>query len=159
MTQATFSAGQSVLFNGGIATINSIKGRWINITFKALDGGALTTKNVGFKDVGFKDVTPAPTEDTSGRKNGVVDAKYLSRYNRVKLEDGAIVKDNGDDAAQLLRGVELDEVFKIVAHKLGVTIKSLHEKYDHLNNGQQRMNLGNRLRKALRDADKAATAK
>lgn len=153
MTQATFSAGQSVVVStkGTIAkgTIVGIKGRWINVQFA--NG---TTKNVGFKDVTPGKTAPRATVAPEDRKNGVVNAKYLGNYTKIKLDDGSVVRDNGDDAATLLRGAELGEIFKIVAHKLGVTQVSLHDKYDHLNPGQQRMNLGNRLRKALRDADK-----
>lgn len=141
---ATFAAGQSVNVNGKPATINSIRGRWVNVQFA--DG---PTKNVGFKDV-----TAAPAAASGDRKNGVVKANYLSNYQRVKLEDGSVVRDNGDDAAQMVRGLDIGEIYSLLAKKLGITKKSIEEQYAHLNVGMQKMNCTNRLRKALRDADK-----
>ena len=58
--------------------------------------------------------------------------------------------DCGDDLAEGLRTLPLDKVYSKASKALGVTAKSLKEKYGHLNNGMQRMNLGNRLRAALR---------
>lgn len=58
--------------------------------------------------------------------------------------------DNGDAVALLLRGADLDTVYKIGAKELGVEEKELRTKYAHLNAGQQRMNIGNRVRAAIR---------
>lgn len=91
------------------------------------------------------------------RKNGVVPAKYLSRYSRHNLGDGVVVVDNGDGVATLLRGLELPEVYTLVAEKTGQNEAELVARYAGLNPGQQRMNLGNRLRGWLkRDAAKMA---
>lgn len=40
----------------------------------------------------------------------------------------------------------LDEVYEVGAKHLGATVRELKAKYKHLNNGQQRMIIGNRLR-------------
>lgn len=140
---------QTVILKGGeTAIINGVKGRWINVTL----AGADKPKNIGLKDVaGIVEVEQTPS---TGRRNGIVPAHYLDSYAKVTLEDGTITRDNGDDVAILLRGKELDEVVRIVAHKIGVTQAVLRERFGHLNPGQQRMCLGNVLRKALRDADK-----
>ena len=67
--------------------------------------------------------------------------------------------DNGDQVALLLRGKTLDEVYSLTAEHLLTTVEELKERYKHLNAGQQRMNLGNRLRKIVRDLEKQAEAK
>ena len=54
-----------------------------------------------------------------------------------------------DFIGHTLAGLTLDQV-KHVAEKVGVD----HHKYDHLNVGQQRMNLGNRLRTLVKPNDK-----
>lgn len=53
-------------------------------------------------------------------------------------------QDVGDEAAQLLRGS--DDIYAAASKFLGVEAKDLRAKYAHLNPGQQRMNLGNRMR-------------
>lgn len=58
--------------------------------------------------------------------------------------------DNGDAVALMLRGADLDTVYKIGAKELGVSEQELRTKYAHLNPGQQRMNVGNRVRAAIR---------
>lgn len=54
--------------------------------------------------------------------------------------------DNGDRAARDLRGLDLDGVYRLVAGVLSLSEAELRVKYGGLNPGQQRMNLGNRLR-------------
>ncbi|WP_373081969.1 hypothetical protein [Zhongshania sp.] len=74
-------------------------------------------------------------------------------YVKTKIGTGKEAKsaiDNGDNVAETLREMHLEEVYSHVAKTLGVTAKSLKERYGHLNAGQQRMNLGNRLRGFLR---------
>lgn len=56
-------------------------------------------------------------------------------------------KDIGDPVAVALRACEsLDEVYEAGAEALGETVATLKGKYGHLNPGQQRMNIGNRMR-------------
>ena len=133
---------------------------WIAVTLA--DGSSAKARAKDLSDI--REVKQVLTCDDEGnevvaekseRKNGVVDARYLDRYVTVKLDNGATVKDNGDDVAQLLRGMELVEIYELASAKLGIDMSELTLKYEHLNPGQQRMNLGNRLRKAFRDADRA----
>lgn len=185
MTQATIAAGSRVTANGGkLATVISIKGRWIKVRFD---------HNNSEKNVGFKDVTPlvekskrvstktpghacpkcGSEEVYHGRtvngivqdeetvwgchecgwdnltKNGMVDPAARARYTRAKIGD-VVCLDNDDEVAKALRGMDLFDVYKAAADVLDTTAKELKAKYEHLNNGQQRMNLGNRIRKAIR---------
>jgi hypothetical protein len=58
-------------------------------------------------------------------------------------------KDIGDEIAVALRECkDLNAVYKLAARLLKVKEGELKDKYGHLNTGQQRMNLGNRLRGA-----------
>lgn len=57
---------------------------------------------------------------------------------------------NGDEVGRMLEGTTLAEVYLKASHLLGVTEAELLVKYGHLNPGQQRMNLGNRMRGYLR---------
>lgn len=73
-----------------------------------------------------------------------------SRYVRheVKTESGRKAFDIGDKVADRLRGKTLDEAYDAAAKVLGESTKALRAKYEHLNPGQQRMCLGNRMRHA-----------
>ena len=60
--------------------------------------------------------------------------------------------DNGDEIAQFLRPRALSDVYVSAACLLREDVVLLHRRYAHLNPGQQRMNLGNRIRGAARKA-------
>lgn len=56
-------------------------------------------------------------------------------------------RDIGDEVATLLREAgDLDAVYAAGAKFLGCDVASLKSKYGHLNPGQQRMNVGNKMR-------------
>lgn len=124
------------------ARILGTKGRWVKVTL--LDSGQ--EFNVGFSDI--VSIFNAP------KTGNLIPKTYADTYTRTKLEDGSVSVDNNDDVAQMLRGESLSACYSAAAKKLGVSPAHLREKYEHLNNGMQRMCVGNILRKALRDADK-----
>lgn len=67
----------------------------------------------------------------------------LARKERAKSGE----RDVGDEVAVKLRGAgSLDDVYRVGAEYLGVPEEELRAKYGHLNPGQQRMNIGNRMR-------------
>lgn len=94
--------------------------------------------------------------DINERKNGVVDSLYLPQYvaNRVTRADGSLKRalDCGDEVAAKLRAMTIDEVYAFAAKLVDVKPNALKAKYEGLNVGMQRMNLGNMIRKALRGA-------
>lgn len=56
-------------------------------------------------------------------------------------------RDVGDEVADTLRAcADLQAVYAAGAQYLGVPLQELQQKYGHLNHGQQRMNIGNRMR-------------
>lgn len=84
----------------------------------------------------------------------------LDHYEKttIKGEDGKVIAhkiDIGDETAVTLREKTLDEVYEHAAAVIGVTVDELKAKYQHLNAGQQRMNLGNRIRNWPRLQEKA----
>lgn len=74
------------------------------------------------------------------------------KYQRAKAASGAMSQHNGDVVAQTLAGLPLESVLAI-ANKM--TSTDLSAKYTHLNVGQQRMNLGNRIRGAVSKINKS----
>jgi hypothetical protein len=67
----------------------------------------------------------------------------LARAARAKVG----VRDVGDEVATRLRAcTTLDETYLAASQYLVVPVEELRAKYGHLNPGQQRMNLGNRMR-------------
>lgn len=82
----------------------------------------------------------------------------LSRYEvaDVKTASGRKAIDIGDKVAKTLRGADISDAYRAAADATGETQKALRERYQHLNPGMQRMNLGNLIRGA---ASKAAREK
>lgn len=68
----------------------------------------------------------------------------LSKYQTSRSASGAKTMHSGDEVARLLEGMTLEEVKDIAVNLIGDP--GLETKYSHLNAGQQRMNLGNRIR-------------
>ena len=77
----------------------------------------------------------------------------LDEYVKVRSSSGKMTMASKDAIAAALAGATLEEVYEAAARlKLG-TEDELRAKYSHLNPGQQRMNLGNRIRGAVRKMD------
>lgn len=76
--------------------------------------------------------------------------KKLEEYVTGVSGAGKRTKNNGDPVATALNGMTLDEV-----EQLAQRMKVEHNDYTHLNVGMQRMNIGNRIRKAVNAAEKA----
>ncbi len=75
----------------------------------------------------------------------------LSKYHKdtvKKTAGGHPSVDSNDKLAVKLRGLTLDEVYSEASKVLNEPVKALKAKYEHLNAGMQRMNLGNRMRAA-----------
>lgn len=92
--------------------------------------------------------------EAAGVKERVV-AADLSRYHfdkEKKTAGGNVSVDCNDLIAEQLRGLPLDAVYDVAVGHLGVPKPDLIAKYSHLNVGMQRMNLGNRIRAAVKVA-------
>lgn len=94
---------------------------------------------------------PRARKPLTERKNGKIDALYLQFYKQYRQPNGVLSVDNGDDVAAKLRGMDLARVYAYAAGLLNESIEGLKARYEHLNPGMQRMNLGNRVRAFLKD--------
>ena len=74
-----------------------------------------------------------------------------TRYEWHTNSSGKRVYDNGDNVAADLREMSLEDVYAFASRELRVATDVLRARYEHLNNGMQRMNLGNKIRKARKD--------
>jgi hypothetical protein len=97
--------------------------------------------------------------DINERKNGKVDPLYLPQYEAYTAvrKDGTKIRsiDKGDAIAVMLRGQPLETTYKDAAAATGIAIASLKDRFAHLNPGMQRMNLGNMIRKAMKESANA----
>jgi len=129
MTTFNFAAGDMLADS---RTIVAIRGRWVDLS----DGATLPR-------AGVVAIGAAPSLGSVT----IIDFKpYLDKYVRTRSADGRRRLDSGDVVAVALRGLELEEVYEYVSDVIDVPALELRAKYAHLNIGQQRMNLGNRLR-------------
>lgn len=76
-------------------------------------------------------------------------AKSYTKDKKHKTAGGNVSIHNGDKVAKMLLGLSIDDVYKKAASVLKEPESALRKKYNHLNVGMQRMNLGNRIRAAL----------
>lgn len=156
--------------------IVSVTGGWT--TYKDADGATKKARNSLIKPTDAPVPAPAKADKTeakpikparkvakteSGEEVTVSPALVQPDYTRytkheVKSPSGRKALDINDSAAALLRGHDISDCYFIVAKNMAkldktldpeVVEKELTKQYKHLNIGMQRMNLGNRLRKAM----------
>ena len=151
-----------VAVNGGWTTVRDTDGR----EFKVRNGSIVTApvtwvvaKPAAVEAPAKAAKAPRTKLPLELRKNGVVDSLYLRFYKSYSVEcnDGSVRRsiDNGDEVASYLRVRTLEEVYKHVAAIVGLSVGDLRNRFEHLNVGMQRMNLGNMLRRFLKGAKAA----
>lgn len=83
-------------------------------------------------------------------------ATYRTKYVPSVAKSGKKSLHCGDSVAEALQYRELDELYAIAGQILeGWTAETLQAKYEHLNLGSQRMNVGNRIRAAFKRGEEA----
>lgn len=125
-----------------------------NINVKTRSNTMATTTKRGRK-------ARAPKANGNGavhRKLGDSEFRNFDKYERHETASGNTSFDNGDAVSSKLRGLDIGGVYDAAAAKLGVSVRSLKDKYSHLNLGMQRMNLANRIRGAAKAKEKAKAA-
>jgi hypothetical protein len=139
--------GQEILVDGKTAEFVAASKGWNTI----IDHEGTTRK---VRNKAISEVKAARNDDDDDAVR-----LYPKMENYVKglgsTPSGRSTIDINDDVAEQLRGMNFKEAANCVAKamtELGekTTAKELVEKYDHLNPGMQRMNLGNRLRSSIR---------
>jgi hypothetical protein len=122
------------------------------------DAKAIEKANRPPKVVKVKDPNAVSKSITAG-----ADLSKYTRHADIKTASGRPTYDIGDKTAEVLRGKDLDAVYEVTVKTIakltgekGLTVDELKTKYSKLNPGQQRMNLGNRLRAAFRNSEAGA---
>jgi hypothetical protein len=132
----------------------SVKGGWT--TVRDIGGGDSLHVRNGALSAHTTITAPTTARLIEERKNGVVYAGYLPQYEAYKAltTEGTTKRsiDKGDTVAIALRPLTLTTVYATVSNATGTSIPDLMDRFGHLNPGMQRMNLGNMLRRSLRQA-------
>ena len=97
------------------------------------------------EDTHFEDLEQADRSDEVDVERPLTKIRKY-QYEVCLSASGKKSKDNADEVAIMLRGKTLDEVYEIAESRLIISAEELKARYAHLNAGQQRMNVGNRLR-------------
>jgi hypothetical protein len=84
---------------------------------------------------------------------GEILSRYRPGYKVSITPNGRKSRFNGDDVAVALEGVEPAQIIAAAEKLLGFKKCDLRKKYAGMNNGQQRMNAGNRIRAAVKRGD------
>lgn len=88
-----------------------------------------------------------------GEGGSVVKEKYKARYLKTVTSQGRVSLHNGDQVAQELAGMSVEDTYQYIATqtKSKAAVSDLSIRWSHLNKGQQRMLLGNWYRNWIRD--------
>lgn len=161
---------QVVSINGGWTTVRTVgaDSREMKVRNGALSGHTTVTGKVAehvatnTKAKAKKDKAPAQPrakKSPDERLNGVVYSGYLPQYEAysIQLSDGTKKRsiDKGDNVALLLRKLTLDVVYETAANATGISQQGLRDRFAHLNPGMQRMNLGNMIRRVMKEQGNA----
>lgn len=97
---------------------------------------------------------PRAKKPLAERLNGVVEPLYLQFYQPYKIERNGEVRrsmDKGDAVALQLREMDHEGMYRHAAHVTGLGVRDLKSRFEHLNPGMQRMNLGNMIRRVMKE--------
>ena len=83
------------------------------------------------------------------KRNGLLDPKATEKYVICVTSGGRKSKHKGDPVSVMLEGKSIDEVYQTVSEMTQTPEQTLRARWAHLNNGMQRMNAGNFLRRSL----------
>lgn len=79
--------------------------------------------------------------------------EYRKGYEDSKTPNGRASKRCGDELSIILTGLDGDEAIRLAEQLLALEEGELMAKYESLNEGQRRMNAGNRIRGGLKRED------
>jgi hypothetical protein len=87
------------------------------------------------------------------RQMGEILAQYRVGYENSHTPSGRASKRCGDDLSKLLTGLDGTQTIRLAERVLELEADFLFDKYSSLNEGQRRMNAGNRLRGGIKRGD------
>ena len=138
-----------------VELIGEPKSGWQEVRLE--DGATRKVRPSAISEIPFTDETE---DDDAPRRGDVFPAGIRETYERGKTEDGSVYIDSGDALAVQLRGAELETVAALAAKVIGertaqgwidlYTVDREEAGKARLNPGMIRMNLGNRIRAALK---------
>lgn len=149
---------KEMMYNGRTVAVVEVKGGWTTI----LDGmKQVKVRNGELSPVKAKAEKPAkaPKAEKPAKASDERTVKPdLTRYtvHDVKTASGRRAIDSADAVAAMLRGLDLADVYRTASSETGEAMAALKRRYEHLNPGMQRMNLGNLIRGARSKAAKEA---
>lgn len=89
-------------------------------------------------------------DEEDGNKMAETIRKYREAYTKVVSYNGNNSLDNGDEVAEVLRGMSPDETCALADKVFEQPAMHHAERWQHLNAGSRRMNAGNRIRGAVK---------
>lgn len=168
-SKAQFQTGTEYMVRGEIATLESAAKGWFTFD-NGVKARAKDIKKVNASAAAGKGQRVFRVVDPETGEPAKVAVFKMDRYTRhkgVSTESGNVPIDINDQTAADLRGLSIDEQFEETASRLRAfrdekwpgtkadILAELHSRYDRLNVGQQRMNLGNVIRGAVKRQEKA----
>lgn len=95
------------------------------------------------------------SEEEGNKMSGTIQ-KYREAYVKTVSYSGNNSLDNGDDVAEVLRGLSPDETCALADKVFEAPAFHHAERWQHLNAGSRRMNAGNRIRAAFKRGEVTA---
>lgn len=153
MSTQTYEIGQTILDTKTeqVGTIVAIAKGWYTVELE--DGEEIKRRAADLEAYEGETLDEEPEEEDEETIGGTMSKKlrrYAQNYAKAKTTKGKPTKHCGDFTASLMVGLTLDQVYQLAARITEGTPETLRQRYGHLNLGQQRMNLGNRIRGALK---------
>ena len=159
-TTLTLEVGQTIATEEGEAQIVSIKGRWVKLDDDTNVSRATALEGLEqylLQQAEDEQEDDAEDEDEeAGNKMSETIQKYREAYTKVVSYSGNNSLDNGDEVAEILRGMSPDETCALADKVMDVAPMTHAERWQHLNAGSRRMNAGNRIRGAVKRGDVTA---
>lgn len=131
----------NAVYQGNTVAVIAKSGGWTTIKLDGVD-----------KKVRNSTLKPAPVVAKKAAKKAkgptvlpFVLANYV-KTKEIKTKTGRTSVDTGDATAVRLRGQSLEKTFEEASKATGFSVNDLIKRYEKLNPGMQRMNLGNLIR-------------
>lgn len=138
---------------GAELEVVSVKGRWVKLDDdRNISRAQAAEWRQAYLDENAEEEDGGEEEEDEGKMAQTL-RKYRQGYVKTASYNGNHSLDNGDEVAELLRGMSPQEVCALADKAFGQPEFHHWEKYQSLNVGSRRMNAGNRIRAAVKRGD------